>query len=387
MLVVRLVRFFLGYVSFRACGGFAERFINLCRLNGVSLWNLRCRDSVITACTDCRGYKKIRAAARKSGMRVRMQGKHGLPFFAERHSRRIGLVIGACLCASVVIILSTRIWSIDVVGNKRIPSETITAVFEELGVKKGASASRLDIGLTEIEAQKRLDGIAWLNMNISGSAVMIEVRETVESPEIDEDKTTPTDIVAARDGQIVILRPFNGTAEQITGTSVLKGDLLISGIEENGDKTVSFCRASGYVVARTTRKISTSSETVFKTYEAVGQKNSYILDFIFFSVPIGRQYDGAYKEKSGITINGVTLPVALTKCRKTDYEEAEKKLSENQAKQLALHRFLGECAETFRYMQVETYKIKQENGLITGEFTCLENIGKEQLMQIEETNP
>ena len=386
MLVVRLVRFFLGYVSFKAYGGFAERFINLCRLNNIVLWNLRCRDSVITACTDCRGYKKIRTVARKSGMRVRMQGKHGLPFFAERHSRRIGLVIGACLCASIVIILSTRIWSIDVIGNKRIPAETIIAVFEELGVKKGSSASKFDIGLTEIEAQKRLDGIAWLNMNISGSTVMIEVRETVESPEIDEDKTTPTDIVAARDGQIVILRPFNGTAEQITGTSVLKGDLLISGIEENGDKTVSFCRASGYVVARTNRKIKTAVQTEFKTFRIKESKKSYILDFIFFSIPLGRQYDGAYKEKNFITINGVTLPVTLTACRKNYYEETEFVLTEKQATQLALHVFLAECAETFRYMQIEEYEIKFEDNLITGEFTCLENIGKEQLMQIEETD-
>ena len=255
-----------------------------------------------------------------------------------------------------------------------------------MGVKKGASASRLDIGLTEIEAQKRLGGIAWLNMNISGSAVMIEVRETVESPEIDEDKTTPTDIVAARDGQIVILRPFNGTAEQITGTSVLKGDLLISGIEENGDKTVSFSRASGYVVARTNRKIKTAVQTEFKTFRVKESKMSYILDFIFFSIPLGRQYDGAYKEKSVITINGVTLPVALTECRKNYYEEAEIVLTEKQAKQIALHRFLGECAETFRYIQVEEYEIYKENNLISGEFTCLENIGKEQLMQIEETN-
>ena len=37
MLVVRLVRFFLGYVSFKAYGGFAERFINLCRLNNIDI--------------------------------------------------------------------------------------------------------------------------------------------------------------------------------------------------------------------------------------------------------------------------------------------------------------------------------------------------------------
>ncbi len=385
MLVLKLVRFFLGYVSFSASGGFTERFINLCRRNNIILWNLRCRESVITACTDCRGYKKIRTAARKSGMRVRMRGKHGLPFFIERHSRRIGLVIGACFCIATVIILSTRIWSIDVVGNKRIPAETITGVFEELGVRKGVSASKIDIGRTEIEALKRLSGLSWLNINISGSSARIEVRETVESPYIDEDKSTPTDIVAARDGQIVILRPFNGTQEQKIGAPVLKGDLLISGIEENGDRTVNFCRASGYVVARTNRQITVKKESEFKSRKKKGCKKSYIIEFIFFSVPLGRQYDGAYKEKHGITINGVTLPVSVTVCRSYDYEITDMKLTEKQAGLLATHRFLTECAETFRYIQIEEWKTASDKSSVSGEFVCLENIGKEQLMQIELT--
>ena len=239
MLVLRFFRFLFGYVSFSARGGFPERFLNLCRHNNILLWELRCSDSVITACTDCGGYKKIRSVARKSGMKVRITKKHGLPFFLERHSRRVGVLIGACFCVAAVIILSTRIWSIDVTGNVRVPSETIIGAFEELGVKKGVAGSKINISSTEIAALKKLPEISWININISGSAAVIEVRETVKSPEIDVNDSTPTDIVAARDGQIVILRPFNGTQEQVIGNPVLKGDLLISGVEENGDKTVS----------------------------------------------------------------------------------------------------------------------------------------------------
>lgn len=386
MIVIKFLRFFLGYVSFRASGGFAERFINLCRRNNIILWNLRCRDSVITACTDCRDYKKIRTAARKSGMRVRLTGKHGLPFFIERHSRRIGLVIGACFCIATVIILSTRIWSIDVVGNKRVPAETVTEVFEELGVRKGVAASKIDIGQTEIEALKRLPELSWLNINLSGSCARIEVRETVESPDIEKDTSTPTDIVAARDGQIVILRPFNGTQEQQIGAPVLKGDLLISGIEENGDRTVNFCRASGYVVARTNREISVNKKYEIKSKIKTVCRKSYILEFIFFSVPLGKQYEGAYSEKHGITINGVTLPVSLTVCRSYDYAEADIKLTEAEADLLAVHRFLDECSGMFRYMQVEEMKTASDKASVKGEFTCLENIGKEQLMQIEFTD-
>lgn len=386
MLVLRLFRFIFGYVSFTARGGFPERFINLCRHNNIILWELRCSDSVITACTDCSGYKKMRAAARKSGMKLRLSKKHGLPFFIDRHSRRIGVLIGACFCVAAVMILSTRIWSIDVVGNVRVPAETIIGVFEELGVKKGISGSKIDIGSTEIAALKKLPELSWLNINISGSAAKIEVRETVESPEIDEDTTTPTDIIAARDGQIVILRPFNGTQEQMIGNPVLKGDLLISGIEENGDLTVSFCRASGYVVARTSRKVTVLREKTLQVKKPVEQKKSYVLDFLFFSIPLGRMgAEDAYREKSEIFINGVTLPVGLTECTQTVCEETEITLSDEHAELLASLRFFDKCTEDFRYLEVEESRISVDGSGVTGEFTCLENIGVERPMQIEET--
>lgn len=388
MLVLRFLRFILGYVSFTARGGFPERFINLCRHNKIILWELKSRDGVISACVDRAGYKKIRPVARKSGMRVRISKKHGLPFFLARHSRRIGVLIGACLCVAVLTILSTRIWSIDVVGNVRVPAETVLSVFEDLGVRRGVAGSRIKISATEIEALRRLPELSWLNINISGSAARIEVRETVESPELAEDGE-PTDIVAARDGQIVILRPFNGTQEQKIGNPVLKGDLLISGIEENKDLTVSFCKASGYVVARTSRESSVAQSGKIAVQKAVSQKKSYVLDFLFFSIPLGRQAENAYSEKSEIYINGVTLPVGLTERTQTVYEETEITLSQERTKLLAYLRFFESSTEEFRYLQVEQAEISiSEKGgcTVSGRFMCLENIGVERPMQIEEIN-
>ncbi|MBQ2841968.1 MAG: sporulation protein YqfD [Clostridia bacterium] len=388
MLVLRLIRFITGFVSFAAEGGFPERFINLCRLRGIQLWELKCRNGVITACTDCKGYLKIRPVARKSGMRVRIKNKHGLPFFLNRHSRRFGILIGICFCVAALSILSTRIWSIDVVGNASVPSEKIIEVFEELGVKKGAAGEKINISAVEISALRRLPDLSWLNINISGSAALIEVREREGTAEKNEDNE-PSDIIAARDGQIVILRPFNGTQEQKIGNPVLKGDLLISGIEENKDLTVSFCRAKGYVVARTNRSIGVSQSREIKVKIPVKEKKSYIIDFLFFSIPLGKTYDNAYKEERGITVNGVTLPVGFTECVSTEYAESTVVLSQEQTALLAALRFCELCTEELRYLKVEESKISfaesEKSCSVGGKFVCLENIGEERKMQIEET--
>ncbi len=388
MLVLNFIRFVMGYVCFTAYGGFPERFLNLCRMRGIILWDLRSIDGVIHAKTDRSGYRRIRAVARKSGMKVRISQKCGLPFFLNRHSKRAGLIVGACFCIAMLCILSTRIWSIDVIGNKSIPSEDIIGVFEELGVRKGVAGKKIGINFVETEALLRLPGISWVNINISGSSALIEVRERVVSPET-EDDSEPSDIVASRDGQIVVLRPFNGTQEQKIGNPVLKGDLLISGIEENKDLTVSFCRAKGYVVARTSRSAKHTQANRINAKNSVIGKKSYILDFLFFSIPFGKTSDNAYKEKSEIRINGVTLPVAFTRCTETVLNNTDITLSKEKTKLLATLGFFESCSEQFRYIGLENAEISfaesKNSCSFVGNFVCLENIGTERKKMIEQS--
>ena len=92
--------------------------------------------------TTIRGYHRIRACARKSGMRPRVAGRYGLPFFLHRHKRRIGLLCGAAVAVLIVCILSSMIWTIDVQGNEAVSDTEILAVFEELGVRIGARRSK-----------------------------------------------------------------------------------------------------------------------------------------------------------------------------------------------------------------------------------------------------
>lgn len=388
MLLLRFLRFISGYVGFTARGGFAERFLNLCRLNKIRLWDLKNNGEVLSACTDFASYKNIRTVARKSGMKVRIKRKYGLPFFLENHKRRVGVIAGVFVGAALLLILSTRIWSIDVIGNAKVPSERIIGVFEELGVRKGASGSKIDIKTTELAALENLTELSWLNINISGSKALIEVREAVESPEIDNGDNTPTDIVASRDGIITVIRPFNGTAEQTIGNAVVKGDLLISGIEENRDLTVGFCRARGYVVARTSREMKYTQPEKLVVRRPLTAIKRYGINFLSFDIPLGKiNRETSYKENTEVIINGVTLPLGVTVYTETVFEDKEMILSKEQKNLLGFVRYTDMCIREFRYLEVEESAIKSDGkGGFSGEFTCLENIGEEHPMQIEQTD-
>ena len=214
------------------------------------------------------------------------------------------------------------------------------------------------------------------------------MRENVELPEFSEDNS-PSDIVASRDGIITIIRPFNGTAEQKIGDIVVAGDLLISGIEENGDKTVSFCKADGYVVARTGRSVAVSQKSRLAVSRVSEPESTYVAEIFGVTVPFGKVQKGSYKEKSEVFINGVTLPVSITKCTFATQEKADITLNEEQTKLLAVLRFFRGCTEDFRYLKTESGEITLEAGknacTLKGNFVCLENIGKEIPMDIEET--
>lgn len=386
MLVLRFIRFLLGYVCFTAENGFPERFINLCNLNKINIWNLKSSGSVITACTDRQSYRRIRPVAKKSGMKVRIKTKHGLPFFLSAHSRRAGVLLGIIFCCVCVLFLSTRIWRVEVTGNSRVPDEEIIAVFENLGLRNGASSKNLNASSIEAQALRYLPEISWLNVNFSGCTATVEVRETVIKPPA-EKSDEPSNLVASRDGQIIILRPFNGTQEQKIGNPVLKGDLLISGIEQNKDLTSSFCKAEGYVVARTVREASSSQPLKIKALRITQMQKSYKLNFLFFDIPIGKSHTD-FSDKSELEINGVTLPASLTRRYGYAFKECEITLERENAELLNALRYHKECAEEFRYLQIESglpkLKGTPDSVYLGGQYTCIENIGLSVPMQISQ---
>ena len=62
---------------------------------------------------------------RKSGVRIRIQKKQGLPFFYRRSLKRKAFFIGIFLCLAGLYILSQFIWNIHVEGNYANSTQTI----------------------------------------------------------------------------------------------------------------------------------------------------------------------------------------------------------------------------------------------------------------------
>ena len=93
-MVFNLFHLIFGCVYFTASGGFSERFINVCTALGIQLWGIRKKSYGLTAYTTIDGYKKIKNAARASGMKVKIKKKTGLPFVIRKYESHTGLFVG-----------------------------------------------------------------------------------------------------------------------------------------------------------------------------------------------------------------------------------------------------------------------------------------------------
>lgn len=393
MFFIYLIRFVSGYVRFCAKGGFPERFINLCSRENIPLWDISGGKQVLYAKTTIRGYHRLRTCARKSGMRPRVSGRYGLPFFLHRRRRRIGLVCGAAAAVLIVCILSSMLWTIDVQGNETVSDAEILAVFEELGVHIGARRSKIDVEEVQRTASRQLNDLAWLALNIRGSAAVVEVRERIPAPKVEND-TTPRNILAARDGTILSLKVYEGEAAVKKGQAVLKGDLLISSVVTNKDLSVAFKHARGVAVAQTRHTVTHTFPVRQKARRYTGEVSErYRLSFFGLPIPFGfdRQPQGEAESalfRNTLLMNGVPIPIYTETTLKKGYTEQEVTLTKEQALQAAAAEFEREVSRELKGARILEQKVEvrftQDSCVLTGTYTCEEEIGVPETLQVED---
>lgn len=257
-----------GWVEWEAQGGGAEQLLCAAQQNGIELWKVRRQDITLRARCWARQYKRLRRPARRSGMRMRVRAKHGLPFRLFRYRARVGLAVGLVLGAYILSLLSGRVWSIEVHGVDRAQSAAVLQALEPLGLRQGSRFPEQGITQLQAQAMQRLPQLAFISFQLSGSCVRISVRERqAQQPET---VSYPSDLIAVRDGLIRRVVTAAGTAYVGQGDAVQAGQMLISGIREEKYGT-HLLQAKGEVWAQTEREFCFSAALSERVTEAQGE--------------------------------------------------------------------------------------------------------------------
>lgn len=388
MITKKLIDLFFGYVQFSAKNGFPERFINSCTADNIPLWDIHKNGGTISAKTSVSGYRRLRSSARKSSMKTKIIKKAGLPFFISRYTKRIGMISGFLLMLIMLIFLSGHIWMVEVSGNETLTDREVTEAFEKAGLYVGSKISKLERAEIENKAMLLLGDVSWASYNVNGCSAELTVREREHVPDIEYHSGT-ANIVASKDGQIVLLEAYRGTACVKPGEAVTKGTLLVSGITESRVQTNLYTDADAYVVAKTVINVQTITP---KTITEYIPKTKKIWSVYFLGkeiLPPKERPGDCYVHRSRLEINGKTLPFGINYRTYTTYLKKEKTVSKAEAELTAINDYAIESYNKTRHAQILDSDVKIEHTddavIISGQYTCYENIGEISFFEVEET--
>lgn len=378
-MIINIIRYILGYINFRAFGGFSDRFLNICTRDGIPLWNIKNVKGNISASTTINGYLSIRNAVRKSGMKVMVTERKGLIFFLKRNKIRAGLLVGAIIFAGIFFILSQFVWSVSLVGNIDLQEDYLFSAFQKYGVKVGATISSIDDSDIAERVVSEVPELSWAAINRKGNVVVIEVREKTPAPE-KYDNSVPTNLIADENGLILSVDVLSGNEEIKPGSAVTKGDLLISGVITFADGREKLVHGDGFVKALVTRKEKFNGND-FSVHNLTEEKTRKKLFFFGIEIPLGASVgDDFYcKHKSFIESEKILLPLGIITEYSAEFSEDKIPLNNEINDMLALWNNAFYVKELLDFSIVKTSQISKYETESGNEFVfsadCEQEIG------------
>jgi len=391
-MLLRLWNYIKGYVIIFVEGYFLEKFVNICTRRQIFIWDIKKKkNSTMTMKVSTKGFKMLRPIARKTGCRVRIKKKRGVPFIVHRYKRRKTFIAGAILFVFLFYFMSSFVWSIEVEGNEKLATEVIMDKVYELGVKPGVLKYRVDPNDVASTLMFDINELSWASVVVKGTKVKIEVAEGVEKPKLVR-KDSPCDIVASKDGVIKSIFVKSGLEGVKVGETVKEGQVLISGTVpvKNQEDNPRILHAIGDVTARTWYDAKETVET--KVFEKVrtGRKKDNLslvlfskkIDLFHRNSPFG-EYDKVDIEKALSIGEDLVLPFGIIIGRYYENNIIEKKITLDNAKKLAADNAYKKVSENVpkdaQVVESNVNFIEKEDGQIIAEviIECLENIGYE----------
>ncbi len=236
-----------GFILVEVEGFFIERFINLCNVNNIRIWDMETtRNGSICIKTDKSSFRNVKKIAKKVKCTAKIKKKKGIYFLLFRYRKRRVSFIFACIMVAFLIILSTFILRIDITGNERISSKVIEESSRRAGLYIGKNTFFISKRKVIDYIRADLEDLAWVGVELRGTTAKITVVEKIKSEE-NIDKNVRGDIISTESGVITKIIAESGTSKYITGSYITKGSIAISGIVESKFLETEYVRAKGIV--------------------------------------------------------------------------------------------------------------------------------------------
>lgn len=378
-----------GVVTVQIEGFFTERFINLCKINNIKIWDVRnIVKGVMRFKINIKDFKKLRKISKKTKCKVLIKEKKGVYFTLFKYRKRKIVFVLLFLVLIFSISFSTFVWNIEVIGNETISKEEIIDNLKESGLFIGKSKIGLDKKDIVNNFRTKLSDISWAGLEIDGTRAIIKVVEKTRIDENNVQKINPGDIVATKSGVITKIVAEKGTSKCKVMDYVEKGNVLVEGnVYSRDNEIMEEVPAKGYAMidsiytfekeylfTKTEKKYTGKKRTTFGI--TVDSKEN-MLNYLNKS----KKYDITKQSKS-IRIFGKNISFDIFKCDEfeditVDYTKDELNyIIDKEINEYLQNNILNNCINS-NVVDITKNEYEIENGIkIKVEYVINEKIGE-----------
>ena len=244
--MIQIIRYIKGYLAIRVFGFSPERFMNLCSHHNIFLWDVENHGDYYAMKISLKGFYRLRGITRKTGTRVVITRRYGLPFLSTRLWRRRIFLLGLLGSLAFWVWMSRFIWAVEVEGNYFVTTDVFEDFLLHNGIEVGMKKDSVEIEKLEKAIRTQFDIVTWTSAQIDGTRLLIRVKENdlimTENKEMGALPGEGMDLVAGKEGEIVSIVTRSGVPKVTAGATVAKGDVLVEGGVPilNEDGTVSY---------------------------------------------------------------------------------------------------------------------------------------------------
>lgn len=392
-MVKQILQYTKGHVRICVTGSSYERFLNMCARHGIVLWELQPADQAYEANLSIKSFRKLKPLAKKSGTRVRIIGRYGLPFFLHRYRKRKMLPAGILFGILLMVLLSGFIWDIHIEGNQMQTDDVIFDFLNEQEIVHGTRKSTIDCKALAADIRKAFDNFIWVSVKIQGTRLLIDVKENTDLT-LDEKVTYgPSDLISNVNGTVSEIITRSGTPLVKAGDTVKKGQPLVEGrvalLNDAGETAgYQYCAADADIFIETAYLYEESFPMKYIKKEYTGRMKKGVLltltgkKFTFPGRDPGYEnFDVVQTEYQLKLTDNFYLPVSWGSIESREYQVAEKTYTKSEAirkSKDSLQKFLWKIQE--KGVQILQNNVKIEAGskscIARGDLVLIERAGK-----------
>ena len=336
-----MFRFFLflkGYYLITVEGLLAERFINLCKVKKIYLWELKNSNDIYRMKISVADYNILYDIVNKTNVKVDILEKYGLPFLFLGKKNRTFYLVFILLALMLVFTSNLFIWKIDFIGNYTITDEQLEDFLYEYEIKAGQLKKKIPYLQLKDDLRKEFDVIKWCSVALDGNTLVIQIEENTIHKEVLNEYASDnySDIVSMADGIVKNILVRNGVSVVRVGDTVTKGQILVTGEVPIYDdslqiKQYHYYDADADVLIETNVNYEEILDDIYYEKEYTGRKKvvSYVkINEKAFHLPINSQfayYDIVTTTKTFKLFEKIDMPIYYGDYEMREYMLIEKK--------------------------------------------------------------